>query len=252
MTVNERIEYLVKTYSGGNTSKFAKQIGVSHTSIASMLPGGRESKPGYEIIAKIIETFSEVTAEWIFNGEVQSGDEIEVGFKSGVAENNSTYPGKADKETHSEVISNEEAQKGKLPKNAIPLYEIEITAGNVQRFIEANDNIPLIGWIHLEDTASAKGLIGVGAKGESMAPYINNGDTMIIRRVENLNVVPPGQAYVIITGEQSMVKYIRVGSTQDKWNLRSHNREEFEDFEINKSDVKHLFIVVKVLKDIAY
>jgi transcriptional regulator with XRE-family HTH domain len=69
MSVNERLEELVKMYSNGVVSQFAKRIGVSHTSIASMMPGSRESKPGFEIIEKIVETFPEINTTWLLTGE---------------------------------------------------------------------------------------------------------------------------------------------------------------------------------------
>ena len=132
---------------------------------------------------------------------------------------------------------------------SIPLYDIDINAGNVERLIEGSTNIPLIGFIYLEDTSAAIGLIGVRARGDSMASFINGGDVMLIKKIEDREFVPPGHAYVVISNELSVVKYIRNGSTSDKWVLRSHN-DFYEDFEVRKEAVKHLFIVVKVLKEL--
>ena len=69
MSINERLKYLLDTYSPDNVSQFAKLIGVAHTTIASMLPGSRESKPGFEIIEKILVAFPQLRTDWLIKGE---------------------------------------------------------------------------------------------------------------------------------------------------------------------------------------
>jgi len=49
--------------------RFAKKIGVAHTSIASMLPDSRESKPGFEVLAKITEAYPTISEAWLLTGE---------------------------------------------------------------------------------------------------------------------------------------------------------------------------------------
>jgi hypothetical protein len=82
MTINQRLEKLVQRFSDGIVSNFAKRIGVSHTSIASMMPGSRESKPGFEIIAKVVETFPEVNSDWLLKGEGEMLNNIATGHTS--------------------------------------------------------------------------------------------------------------------------------------------------------------------------
>lgn len=135
--------------------------------------------------------------------------------------------------------------------HTIPIYDIEIDAGNVARLIDDNNNVPVVGHLQLYDSLNTSGLMGVRAKGDSMATFINGGDIMLIRKLESRSFIPPGHAYVVIGKELTVVKYIRKGSTPDHWVLRSHN-EYYEDFEVEKSDVIHLFIVVKVLKELTY
>lgn len=154
-------------------------------------------------------------------------------------------------EAPAKVITSEIAKADGVPEGAIPLYDIDINAGNVQRLIEAQDHVPLVGWVHLEDIPAAQGLIGVRAKGDSMATYINSGDVMLIRRIEDWSFINFGYPHVIIGKETTAVKYLRKGPDPDTWILRSHN-DIYEDFDIPKASVKHLFAVVKVLKDITY
>lgn len=133
----------------------------------------------------------------------------------------------------------------------IPIYDIEIDAGNVARLIDDHNTVPVVGHLQLNDSLNTSGLMGVRAKGDSMATFINGGDIMLIRKLESRSFIPPGHAYVVIGKELTVVKYIRQGSTHGHWVLRSHN-EYYEDFEVEKSDVIHLFIVVKVLKELTY
>lgn len=135
--------------------------------------------------------------------------------------------------------------------HSIPIYDIEIDAGNINRLIDANNNIPVVGHLNIESSENSSGLLGVRAKGDSMATFINGGDTMLIRKLTNWDFIPRGNAYVIIGKEVSVVKYIRNGPTPDEWLLRSHN-EYYEDFIVSKKDILHLFIVVKVLKELTY
>jgi len=138
-----------------------------------------------------------------------------------------------------------------IPPNSIPLYDIDINAGNVERLIDDNNSVLIVGWIHLESVSESAGLIGVRAKGNSMATYINGGDIMLIRKIEDWNFINFGFPYVVIGSETSAVKYLRKGEDEKLWRLRSHN-ETYEEFDIPISSVKHLFAVVRVLKEVTY
>src|SRR5690606_24177328 len=119
---------------------------------------------------------------------------------------------------------------GEVPATALRLYDIEINAGNVTRIIADNNNIQVVGLLQLEELPNSNGFRGVRAKGKSMASFIDNGDHLIIKPLKNRRFVALGEAYVIITDEQAVVKYIRAGSTPETYTLRSHNYTMFEDF----------------------
>lgn len=68
-SVNERVKFLVDNLCEGNVSRFAKEIGVSHTSINTLMPGDRGSKPGFETIAKISTRYPEVNIDWLITGQ---------------------------------------------------------------------------------------------------------------------------------------------------------------------------------------
>lgn len=67
-TINDRIEMLVNKYFDGNKAAFAKSIGLLPTGMSSYLSQQRRSKPGIDMIAKIITKF-DVDARWLITGD---------------------------------------------------------------------------------------------------------------------------------------------------------------------------------------
>jgi hypothetical protein len=68
-TVNERIKIIVDLFFGGNTSEFARSIGVKQPALRDII-GTKKVKPGYEILNSIVEysTIS-INAEWLLTGK---------------------------------------------------------------------------------------------------------------------------------------------------------------------------------------
>jgi transcriptional regulator with XRE-family HTH domain len=84
MTINQRIKFLVETYGKGNVSAFARSIDVSPTVIASYMPGGRESKPSYDVLEKILEAYPKLRLEWLMKGSGPTYEEPQTGGFSNV------------------------------------------------------------------------------------------------------------------------------------------------------------------------
>lgn len=70
MSVNQRFKILLEHYKF-NQNKLAVLLGVSATAIGNIV-GGRENKPSYEIIVKLLETFNDLSPDWLLlgNGEM--------------------------------------------------------------------------------------------------------------------------------------------------------------------------------------
>ena len=67
--INERIDYLIKLL-GFNRASFAKKIGVKPTVIYNIVDEkGRRSKPSFDLIYKIANSFSFLNLEWLIKGE---------------------------------------------------------------------------------------------------------------------------------------------------------------------------------------
>ena len=64
--MNERIIKILEN-EGLTAAKFADRIGVQRSSISHIISG--RNKPSFDFIAKTIESFPEINAEWLINGK---------------------------------------------------------------------------------------------------------------------------------------------------------------------------------------
>jgi transcriptional regulator with XRE-family HTH domain len=65
--INGRIDHLIKFYNL-NVSQVAKKLEVAPTVINNIIKG-RKSKPSYDLLVKILESFDRVSSEWLITGE---------------------------------------------------------------------------------------------------------------------------------------------------------------------------------------
>lgn len=122
---------------------------------------------------------------------------------------------------------------------ALPFYEVDVTAGNVNRIFDGTE-IP-------RETLLVPGFadcdFAVPVSGHSMYPKISNGDIIICKQINDLEVVEYGQIYLIVTDERRMVKYLRKSTQPGMVLLVSENNERFDDFEIPAAKIRRLYLV---------
>ena len=94
----------------------------------------------------------------------------------------------------------------------------------------------------------------VGAKylirvhGESMVPEYQDGDLLACRKIDELLFVQPGRIYVLDTNQGQLVKMIMEDKDHpDMLTCHSLNTERFADFQIPKSAIRSISIVVGVV-----
>lgn len=63
MTINERIALIIREM-GLNNNSFAKTLNVSPTVTFNII-SGRNTKPSYELLEKIVFAFDNISAEWL-------------------------------------------------------------------------------------------------------------------------------------------------------------------------------------------
>ena len=67
MDIIERIQQII-VHEGLNVSSFSRKIGVGDQTIRGIVVQKRNN-PGYDVIAKIIQTFNWVDPEWLITGQ---------------------------------------------------------------------------------------------------------------------------------------------------------------------------------------
>lgn len=67
-TINQRVDALVQEIDGGNRSAFARRVDLSPGAVAEIV-GGRLSKPGFEVLQKIVLALPNLNRDWLLLGE---------------------------------------------------------------------------------------------------------------------------------------------------------------------------------------
>jgi transcriptional regulator with XRE-family HTH domain len=80
-------------------------------------------------------------------------------------------------------------------------------------------------------------------EGESMYPFLSNGDMVIAVKINSINEVKPGFAYVVCTREMLVVKRIQRIEEEDKILLISDNSEVQDAYKLHVSEITNIFLV---------
>lgn len=129
----------------------------------------------------------------------------------------------------------------------VPYYDLDATAGNVTIFSE--DKVEYITQ-YLSVPAFSDCDMFINVSGNSMYPRYCSGELIALKKVLDYDIVPYNEAYLVVTKEQRLLKFIRKGSDKLHWKLCSQN-DEFEPFEVPIKKVLHLYIVKgKITKNI--
>lgn len=88
--------------------------------------------------------------------------------------------------------------------------------------------------------------------GHSMEPEINNGDIVVLRKLEDWHFLPFGEVYAFVTkNDMRMVKRIGPAKTEDSYILYSSNKSpEYAPQELKKEDILQVFQVMGCLKNL--
>lgn len=129
----------------------------------------------------------------------------------------------------------------------IPYYDIDAIAGNVKIFNEEKSEYVTQ---RLSIPAFSDCDMFISISGNSMYPKYCSGEMVALKKITDREVVAFGEAYIIVTKEQRLLKFVKKGKDKDHWLLVSENKD-FEPFEIKTSKILHLYIVKgKITKNI--
>lgn len=66
-SVNQRINYLIEHFEGGNKSAFGRRVDMK-SGVVGDLVGGRMNKPSFDALIKILEAYPSVSTDWLVLG----------------------------------------------------------------------------------------------------------------------------------------------------------------------------------------
>lgn len=140
----------------------------------------------------------------------------------------------------------------------VPQVKAERTTGDGKPFYDVDFALGFNGMYNDEPNVPSK-LISVPGyekadfwcrtSGDSMKPFISNGDIIALKEIEDWqSFLPMNEVYAIMTtNDLRTVKVVRKGSDDGHLTLHAYN-EEYEDQEISKSAITKVFKVIGALK----
>lgn len=120
-----------------------------------------------------------------------------------------------------------------------PLFNISGTASHVSIFDDESEQVE--GYIDVPEFGNIVGYVHV--YGNSMYPKYCNGDVVGCKELKNLEIIPYGEAYLVITEEHRMIKYIDSFDGDDKKLTLRSEHPDHKPFVIKRTDIKRLFII---------
>lgn len=126
-----------------------------------------------------------------------------------------------------------------------PFYDVDFALG----FNEMYNDTPNVPSRFISVPGYEKADFWCRTSGDSMKPFISNGDIIALKEVRDWQLfLPMNEVYAIITANDlRTVKVVRKGSDEMHFTLHAYN-EEYEDQEINKAAITKVFKVLGTLK----
>lgn len=212
--IRERIRQLIALL-GVSQSRFANFLGISAANMSKHLSGKLPVTHG--LINRICLDYG-IARQWLLKGE-------DMPFAKSEGDN-----------LHE--------TEGKLTKQGIPVYDIDVTAGfgSLERCFTEDS---ITGYMSLPFLNNSDNERIVRVSGNSMEPSIPDGSYIAIREVQ-CDTIFWGQAYVIVLDDYRMVKIIRRHADSTKIILHSDN-PDYDDIEVRKDKIIGLYKVDTII-----
>jgi len=144
---------------------------------------------------------------------------------------------------HKYIYSSDNTYNKAINRRAgIPLFDIDATGGDIHLLDDTNESP--IDYISLPNL---KGRAAIIVHGDSMSPVYSDRDIITIDKNIDDNIMF-GKAYLIITDNQRMIKFLLQSDNENKLLCKSANTSGYPDFEIFKNDIIKLFLIKGCIK----
>lgn len=141
--------------------------------------------------------------------------------------------------------------KAKVSDEMVPIINAEFTGGSMMEALN-NQDAKVVGYVLL-DIFKGSDFIAI-CRNDSLAPEINPGDWIGLKRILERDFFNYGSFYAFTTSDYDLVKQIKKSKDDKKIKLISIN-PKYEEFEIKKEAIIDLFIITAsapISKSIAY
>lgn len=232
--IDEKITAIIKRFNLNNYA-FSKQIGVTGTTIDSILNGRpqkdgsrKKTKPGYDVLLAIIDTFN-INPNYLF-GKSNRMLNSEAEVVTLISDSPQKDLVKVKEEEHITCVSvksradyvQRRDDKGYI--NSLPSFKIPFLAHSTYRCFEVHGN--------------------------SMAQTFFDGDFICGTAIETISDIINHEIYVIVSETNGVMikRVLNHAEQQQKLVLRSDNTDgNFPDFTIDSDEIKEIWKVVLYL-----
>lgn len=236
MTIQDRLNEIIKLLYSGNKRAFANAVGISPTVVENIV-GKRQGNPSFEVIQKIISSNANINTEWLIMGygemfktektTVKTYDNVKP--ISQACESQVAYGKKGEDDTSSKqpILYNFQSDYFNVNKQVIPLYELEASAGLNLLFGNQSNQVP-VDYISVPNAPKCDGAMFV--RGDSMYPIMKSGDIICYKHISDLqNNLRFGEIYLLYINdgddEYLTVKYVQTSERGDEYvKLVSQNK----------------------------
>lgn len=241
MEIQDRILAYID-YKKLNRNSFSNAIGVSPQTIHHIV-AGRRTKPGFEILEKIVSTFSDMNSEWLLTGVgkmLKKDTHLNTHLNTHLIKKTPKYSEPTNGPTT--VAENKTTySNGK----GVPLIPIEAMAGwgngdtTVMEYDAQNYNIPEFNELKVD--------FMIRVKGSSMYPNYNSGDIVACKKLPLDTFFQWNKVYVLDTIQGAMIKRLKKSTQKSHINCFSDNNE-YDPFDLALTEVYSLALVVGVIR----
>ena len=210
---------------GISVRAFEQSIGASNGAIGRAINKGSDISASW--VSKIIETYSEINANWLMTGKGSMLHDLDIQLATPTVQ--SKFPLSTD---------------CSVAQQSIPLYELDATAGLVSLFDTATHHTS-ISYLQIPDLPPCDGALYV--RGDSMYPLLKSGDIVLYKEVPNLAAgIIWGEMYLlsfVLDGESYIaIKYIQKADSNKFVRLVSYN-PHFSPQDIPADSIRALALI---------
>ena len=205
---------IIDTIEEKTGKSVCKELGI-RPQYLSDLRSGKSKNPNSDFVLKLIEAFN-LNSNWLLTGEGEM-------FITDAAESAPLQ------------ITPQEGEEAA----GIPFYDIDVMA-HIAESLDLKEETPA-GVLSIPGFKDCIACFPV--YGSSMEPKISSGDVIAVSQAVTCEQILWGEIYLVITDAWRVVKTVHPGKTEEYIILRSINPEYAGDTNVNKKDLRALYLV---------